>query len=224
MENTKHREDTKHAEPATHAGDEALCAGAAEAVGHEGLGDIAQAIICSRQNISPKRLHEPGPTAQQIELMLSAAAAAPDHNLLRPWRFVIVPPDKRTLLATVFGLALVDRDPGASAAQVAAAQEKAHRAPFLMLAIARLGDSAEVALAERMISLGCALQNILLSAHAMGLGAGLTSGQAMRSARMRELFALAEDEQAVCCVNVGTAGKRKPHQARPGPWEFTSTL
>lgn len=58
----------------------------------------------------------------------------------------------------------------------------------------------------------------------MGLGADLTGRQAMRFARMRELFALADDEQAVCCANVGTAGQRKPHQARPRAMGIASTL
>lgn len=187
--------------------------------------DLTQGLISSRQNVPPKRLLDPGPTAMQINQMLCAAAAAPDHGMLIPWRFVIVPPDKRALLGEAFALALTDRDCNATPEQVAAAHEKAHRAPFLMLAIARLGpDESGIAALDRLVSLGCALQNILLTAHAMGFGAGVTSGQAMASPRMRDLFKLVEGEQAVCCVNVGTVAKRKPLRRRPAVAEFSSTL
>ena len=74
----------------------------------------AQALITSRRNVSPKRLVEPGPTSQQLDALLTLAAAAPDHGLLTPWRFVIVPAAQRQRLAEAFALALVDRDPGAT--------------------------------------------------------------------------------------------------------------
>lgn len=191
----------------------------------EDLCEVAQALIHSRQNISPKRLATPGPTPVQLEQLLGAAAAAPDHGQLHPWRFVIIPPDKRALLAEVFAQALAERDPNATPEQLASAREKAYRAPLLMLAVAQLGPAEpDIPVLERMVSFGCALQNMLLSAHAMGFGAGLTSGQAMTSAPMRALFTLANSEYPVCFINVGTVSKRKPPLVRPGPWEFTTTL
>ena len=195
------------------------------AVSAEDLCDAAQALIHSRQNMSPKRLAAPGPTPAQLEQLLNAAAAAPDHGQLIRWRFIIIPQDKRALLAEVFAQALFERDPDATPEQIAAAREKAHRAPLLLLAVARLGPAEpDIPALERMVSLGCAIQNMLLTAHAIGFGSGLTSGQAMASSQMRTLFALTAGEQPVCFVNIGTASKRKPQRARPGPWEFTSTL
>lgn len=189
------------------------------------FGEMTNALILSRQNVSPKRLVDPGPSAAQIEQLLCAAGAAPDHGLLVPWRFVIVPSDKRARLGDVFALALTDRDNCATPDQIASAREKAHRAPFLMLAIARLGpDDSGIPDVERIVSLGCALQNMLLTAHAMGFGAGLTSGQAMRSPRMRDLFNLVDGEQPVCCINVGTVEKWKRQRIHPATTEFSSTL
>ena len=189
------------------------------------ISDTAQALIHSRQNVSPRRLTEPGPSPAQLAQLFDAAAAAPDHGLLRPWRFVIVPQEKRALLSEVFALALVDRDPDAAPEQIEQAREKAHRSPFLLLAVARLGPAEpDIPAPERVVSLGCALQNMLLSAHAMGFGTGLTSGRAMGSARMRTLFALTEGEQPVCFVNIGTVSKYKPQRPRPGASEFVSSL
>lgn len=187
--------------------------------------DLAEVLIRSRQNISPRRLVEPGPSSGQVEQIFRAAAAAPDHGLLTPWRFVIVPVDKRTELGEVFALALIDRDPGATLEQIEAAREKAHRAPFLLLAVARLGPcEPEIPAIERMVSVGAAIQNMLLSAHGLGLGSSLTSGQAMRSKRMRDLFQLKEGEEAVCFMNVGSVSKRKMPRLRPEVTAFVSSL
>lgn len=185
----------------------------------------AQALIGSRQNVSPKRLVEPGPTAQQLEALLALAAAAPDHGLLTPWRFILVPAAQRHRLAETFALALIDRDPGATLEQIESAREKAHRAPLLLVAVACLGPrEPNTPPLERMVSMGAAIQNLLLGAHAMGFGAGLTSGQAMSSPRLRSLLALNEGEESVCCVNVGTVTKSKPSRLRPAPRSFVSTL
>lgn len=211
-------------------------------VGNE-LSEFANALIHSRQNVSPRRLHEPGPTPQQLQDILGAAAAAPDHGQLMPWRFVIVPAAQRGRLAEAFAQALADRDPGATPEQIDNAREKAYRAPFLMLAIARLAGretqtatapgrgaqhpestEAEISDAERLVSFGCAIQNIVLSAHAAGFGTGLTSGQALASPRLRKLFGLHESEQAICCINIGTVTKHKPVRLRPVWTDYVSEL
>ena len=181
--------------------------------------------ITTRQNISPRRLVEPGPDEDQVKLMFRAAAAAPDHGEIRPWRFVRVPTKKRELLADVFAQALIERDAGATPEQIDKAREKAFRAPFLALAIARLGlCEPNIDPLERMVSMGAAIQNFLLCAHSLGFGSGLTSGQALRSLPLRQLFQLTDGEQAVCCINVGTVTKRKPTRLQPEVASFVSTL
>lgn len=205
-------------------------------MGTHDMGEWAQALIHSRCNVSPKRLVAPGPDTAQLERIVQAAAAAPDHGRLQPWRFILVPGDKRERLAQAFVQALQERDPTASAQQLESAREKAFRAPLLLVAVVRLGDGAAAAGAdasatgtpvhdnERLVSLGCAIQNMLLSAHAEGWGSGLTSGQAMHSTALRTLLALAAHEQAVCCINLGTVSKHKGGSPRPLPETYFSSL
>lgn len=189
----------------------------------------AQELIHTRVNVGPKRLVAPGPNPEQLIAILEAACAAPDHGRLRPWRFVLVPVERRALLAQAFVDALLERDAAASADQQEAAREKAHRSPVLVLVIARLGggegavdgDSSPrvgtpVHDHERLVTVGCAIQNILLTAHAMGFGSGITSGQAMQSRALHGLLALEPSEHAVCCINLGTVSKHKPSAPRLG--------
>ena len=187
--------------------------------------DAALTLIHSRQHVSPKRLGDPGPDAAQVEKILTAAGAAPDHGQLTPWRLVIVPPERRHLLADAFAEALIERDAEATEAQKREAREKAYRGPFLVMTIARLDPELGPAHPqERLISAGCAVQNMLLAAHAMGFGAGLSSGRALYSQRMRRLFELAEDEQPLCFMTVGTVTRGKSARARPAMGDYTSTL
>lgn len=187
--------------------------------------ELAQALIHTRQTILPKRLAEPGPDAAQLQAILGAAASAPDHHELLPWRFVLVPAGARDRLAEVFATALVERDASATPQQVAQAREKAYRSPLLLLAVVRLrDDDAEIAPHERIVSAGCAVQNMLLMAHAQGFGGALTSGKALQSAPLRTLFGLKPDEQALCFVNIGTVVKARPVRLRPQAAQYVSTL
>jgi len=182
-------------------------------------------LIQARQTVLPKRLLGPGPDAAQQHSILAAAAAAPDHGQLLPWRFIAVPDAQRERLAEVFGQALLERDAEATPEQVAQAREKAHRAPWLMLVVVDglRGDPA-VDLAERILSAGCAVQNALLMATALGFGSALTSGKALKSTSLRALFGLHAGEHALCFVSVGAVRSRKPARVRPAVADYLSTL
>lgn len=190
------------------------------------LAELAGELIARRQQVSPKRLTDPGPTPDEVALLWQAAAQAPDHGLILPWRFVQVSARARQSLGEAFVQALIERDLHATAAQREDARAKAARAPFLALAIARLGDDghAEIPPTERLVSLGCALQNMLLTAQSQGFGSGLVSGQAMDSAALRTLFALAPNEKAICFVVIGTVSKTKSSRRRPSAADFVSSL
>lgn len=186
---------------------------------------VASELIQARQTVLPKRLLSPGPDAAQQHSILAAAAAAPDHGQLLPWRFIAVPAGQRERLAEVFAQSLLERDASATAEQAAQAREKAHRAPWLLLVVVdgSRGDPS-VDLAERTLSAGCAVQNALLMATALGFGSALTSGKALKSASLRALFGLHADEHALCFLSVGTVRARKPARVRPAVAEFLSTL
>jgi len=198
--------------------------------------DWAEELIQRRQTILPRRLLDPGPTDSELARIAGAAACAPDHDRLVPWRFVLVPKARREALGCAFEAALIERDPSADPAQRAQAREKAFRSPVLLLAIARLaGDEPptaapegeeprEVPDAERILSAGCAIQNMLLVATALGYGSALTSGKALGSAALRHLFTLGPHEQALCFVSFGTPDRRKPARERPALGDYLSTL
>jgi len=186
---------------------------------------LAAQLMQARQTILPKRLGAPGPDAHQLQAIVAAAAHAPDHGQILPWRFVLVPQAQRARLADVFADALLERDAAALPEQVEQAREKAHRSPVLLLLIVdgQRGDP-EVNLNERILSAGCAVQNLLLMATALGFGSALTSGKALQSDGLRALFGLQGGEHALCFVSLGTVLSRKGARVRPGPADYLTFL
>ncbi|MEA9600480.1 nitroreductase [Polynucleobacter sp. AP-Sanab-80-C2] len=189
----------------------------------DSLGSFAHGLIHSRQHVSPKRLIDPGPSPFQKLEILNAAGAAPDHGKITPWHFYEVSSKSRNLLGDLFADALIARDPGATLTQVDEARQKAFRGPLLLLATVNLNNELDnIPEQEKIISAGCAIQNVLLMANALGFGSGLSSGKALYSQKMRELFLLKEKEQPLCFITIGTISTHKPNKDRPDASSYTS--
>lgn len=181
--------------------------------------------VAARRHVSLRRLVAPGPDAAQLQRIVEMAAHAPDHGLLLPWRFILIPEERRGALGEVFAEALLLRDPACGAEALDAARAKAFHAPCLLVAVARDNpDAAAIPKSEKLVSLGCAIQNVLVGAQALGFASGLASGAAMDSAGMRRLLRLDAQEQAICFIGVGTAASDKAPRARPAVEQFFSIL
>ncbi|QIL84000.1 nitroreductase [Diaphorobacter sp. HDW4A] len=184
----------------------------------------ALGLMQTRRTVRPRNMTGPGPDAEQLEAILNAAAHAPDHGRVQPWRLIQVPPKARDALAQTFVDALLEREPDASEEQLLRAREKAHRSPELLLIVAVRGDDA--AFAESCTAAGCALQNMLLAATALGFASGLTSGGSLQSASLRRFFRISESEHAICFLSLGTLAERgqKLRGERPCTSEYLSVL
>jgi nitroreductase len=183
--------------------------------------EVCDALIHTRQHIGPKHLAEPGPSEAQLRELFAAAAAVPDHKQLRPWRFLVLGEAARQTLSEVFVAALLARDPAALPAHIDDARRKAFRGAVLVLAVADLrAENDEVHPLERVVSLGAAIQNLLLAARARGFGSGLSSGRALHSPLLREAFGIAEGEHAVCFISLGTPLRSKAGRQRPAVDDF----
>lgn len=184
---------------------------------------VIEAIL-SRHSVSPKRLVSPGPSPAQILHLMEAAAAAPDHGKLRPWRFIEFPQVSRANLADVFEAALRERLPSANSEALERAREKASRAPVLLGLVLRLNTQADIPhVNDQLASGGAALQNVLLAVHAMGFGARALSGQAVHTQAFRAAMDLTEDEVFLCFITIGTPTAAPKRRDRAAPASLLTT-
>ena len=118
----------------------------------------------------------PGPTAEELERILSIAARVPDHGKLAPWRFVTVGGDQREALAALLRRALAAEDPGAAPALHEKAEQFAHYAGQLVVLVSAPVANHKIPVWEQQLSCGAAGMNLLLAAHALGYVAGWITG------------------------------------------------
>ncbi len=177
-------------------------------------------LILGRQSVSPKRLGPPGPNDAEIRTIIAAAVTAPDHCGLRPWRFLRIADDARQRLADLFVDARRHRAPDAGPAVFERERDKALRVPVLIAVCARIdADNPKVPPGEQFASVGAAIQNALLTAHALGYGAIMLSGEKTRDPLIRDGLGLGDGEVLVGFISLGSVATAAPCKPRPDPDE-----
>lgn len=175
-------------------------------------------LLMGRASVT--RLVEPGPSAEQLDLLFRAAMRAPDHAQLRPWRFLTVAGEARQQLGELFAGALQQRQPEASAEALDKARRMPLRAPLLVIAIARLQAHPKVPDSEQLLTAGCAVHGMLLAAHALGIGGVWRTGEFAYDSRVAEGLGLADNERLIGFIYLGTPDSERRAPTRPDPAPF----
>ena len=167
------------------------------------------ALTLLHERVSCPLLSEPGPSSEQLQQIYQAALRAPDHGAIRPWRFLTVSGESRSALGQVFLDAALQDCPELSPERQAKTLNMPLRAPTLIVVIAAVKEHPKVPALEQEISAGCSAQNIILAAHALGLGAMWRTGDMAYHPRVREALGVAEQETIIGYIYLGTAAKQR---------------
>ncbi|WP_196138026.1 nitroreductase [Aliikangiella sp. G2MR2-5] len=173
-------------------------------------------LLHSRQ--SHNKLVAPAPTKEQLSNMFKAALRAPDHALLKPWRFRVFEGKSLDRLGELFVKASLEENSELSEAKLEKIKNKPHRAPMVIIASAVLKEHPKVPHVEQILSTGASVQNLLMAAHFQGIGAMWRTGGLAFNHCLMDLLGLDQDEVIVGFVYLGKeeGDKRK---LKPTPHE-----
>ena len=151
--------------------------------------DVREAIR-TRRSIG-KVKSDPIPK-ETIEMILEAAIWAPNHKLTEPWQFFVMSGEGRERLGDAFAritLAdLVHPDSPENMVKAEDARKRALRAPVIIGAAVIPSDRKDVLEIEEYAAVNAAVQNMLLTIHALGLGAVWRTGAPCYHPIMNESF------------------------------------
>jgi nitroreductase len=184
--------------------------------------DVLEAIMTRRS--VPGVLQDP-PGREVIEKLLAAANTAPNHHLTQPWRFAVLKGEARETLGTVMEASLRERmtgeDPKRVEGQALAERIKLLRAPVVIVASVKREPESRVPPFEDMAATAAAVQNLLLAAHGLGLGAYWRSGYSVFDPAVKAHLGLGVEDEIIAFVYVGypdpeaaprPAGPRTSHE------------
>lgn len=187
---------------------------------------VDQAIVdflLSRRSSKAALLAEPGPSAPELETILTAAARVPDHKKLAPWRFIVFEGDARRR----FGEELAQvcaREAADDASEMRLETERGRflRAPLVVCAVYSPKPNAPVPEIEQVLSAGAACFNLCLAANALGYGTSWITEWYAFSAGVAKVLGLGEGEKVAGFIYIGTATETQPDRDRPALADIVS--
>ncbi|HLF01686.1 MAG TPA: nitroreductase [Anaerolineales bacterium] len=162
--------------------------------------DIFEAIH-NRQSIG--KVKPDAVPRELIEKILAAAAQAPNHHHVRPWRFVVLTGSGRERLGEAMAESIRQRDPNRLPAALEAERAKFLRAPALIAIGVDKPNEPKVVEIENICAAAAASQNILLAAHGLGLAAMWRTGPAATDPNVKALLGFAPDQHLIGFIYIG---------------------
>jgi nitroreductase len=184
----------------------------------------ALSLLETRRSAKPRDLVGPGPSAEELERILTIAARIPDHGQLHPWRFVTVAEGHRDAFAELLQQALREENPEATDVHRQKEEDFAHYAGQLVVLISAPVENHKIPVWEQQLSAGAAGMNLLSAAHALGYLAGWVTGWRAYSERVRAAFC-GPGERIAGFIFIGQPGRDLEERQRPSlsevcrPWK-----
>ncbi|PQD97170.1 nitroreductase [Pradoshia eiseniae] len=155
-----------------------------------------------------------------IRQIIEAATWAPCHHRTEPWRFTVLAGDGRDKLrdALVASLktSMDDPETDENKQRLEKISKQPYRAPVIIVTAIEPAENDKVIREEEFAAGHAAVQNMLLAAHALGLGAVWRTGKPLYTRTMSEAFGLSEKGSVTGFIYIGypdmtpPPAKRKP--------------
>jgi nitroreductase len=162
-------------------------------------------LLLSRRSGSAKAMAGPGPTALELDLIVTAAARVPDHGKLAPWRFILFEGDARADFGSLLAKCALQDDPLASEERLRVERERFLRAPVIVGVVSRVREGIPIPEWEQILSVGAACQNLMLAAHALGYVANWITEWCAYHPQIREELGLKSGERIAGFIYLGAS-------------------
>jgi nitroreductase len=172
-------------------------------------------LLKSRRSVKPMELNGPGPTATEIETILTVASRVPDHGKLTPWRFILFEGDNRLAAGEKIAAIYAENHPEATADQIEFQRKLFAQAPLVIAVVSRAAPHAKIPEWEQILSSGAAAMSLVMAAHALGYAANWVTGWHAYDRRALDAFGLAAQERIAGYVHIGRPAR--PPEDRPRP-------
>jgi nitroreductase len=138
-----------------------------------------------------------------IEKILSAAAQAPNHHKVRPWRFAVLTGASRERLGEAMAQSTKASKPDATTDELHKERVKPLRAPVIIAVAVDKPTLPKVQEVENLCAAAAAVQNMLLAAHALGLAAIWRTGPSATDPLIKQFFGWEADQHLIGFVYLG---------------------
>jgi len=172
-------------------------------------------LLQTRRSLKPIELIGPGPSAAEIETLLTIASRVPDHGKLAPWRFIVFEGEARLAAGQAIETAFRAKYPDAKPDQLDYERKRLARAPLVIAVVSRAGPHVKIPEWEQVLSAGAAAMSLVLAAHALGYGANWITEWYAYDRRVLDALGLKDNERVAGFIHIGTPKQAPEDRPRP---------
>ena len=172
-------------------------------------------LLKTRRSLKPFEMSGPGPSASELETILTIGSRVPDHGKLTPWRFIVFEGDGRDRAGVLLAERFKTRNPEATTDQIAVEQKRFLHAPLVIAVVSRASAHPKIPEWEQELSVGASAMNIVHAAHALGFVANWLTGWAAFDRLTLDPLGLKPFEKIASFIHIGLASA--PTEDRPRP-------
>jgi nitroreductase len=167
-------------------------------------------FLATRRSASAVTLTAPGPSEDDLAVLLRLATRVPDHGKLAPWRFLILEGADKAAFAERLEALARGRGDATAAAKLA-------KLKIPPLAVAVISSPREAAIPEweQILSAGVVCTNLLYGALAMGYGANWITDWYAYDPEATAILGLDERERVAGFMLMGTPREPPLERERP---------
>ncbi|MDI9245202.1 nitroreductase family protein [Marinobacter sp. CHS3-4] len=168
---------------------------------------------------SEPRLQAPAPDPETLDKAFACAARAPDHALLRPWRYLVIEGGGLERLGELFVSSCSD---AATEQEVEKLRRAPQRAPMVIVGIACHQSHPKVPELEQTMSAAVGMGYLLMALQSAGYGGMWRTGAMAHNESVARGLGLQDNELITGFLYVGSVASEKPAVPRPDKDSYVS--
>ena len=172
-------------------------------------------LLQRRRSVSPVGLVGPGPTAAEIDVLMSIATRVPDHGKLTPWRFIVFAGDARARAGLIIADVYKSDNPSADIERLAQEERRLALAPLVIGVVSQAAPHLKIPAWEQTLSTAAATTLLVIAANALGYATAWLTEWYAYDRRVLARLGLASAERMAGFVHIGRA--KQPPLDRPRP-------
>ena len=173
------------------------------------------ALLQRRRSVAPAALTGPGPTPEELAVLLGIAVRVPDHGKLAPWRFIVFEGEGRHRAGQAIAAVFAEDSPAADAGRLAQEARRLALAPLVIGVASTAQPHVKIPEWEQQMSAAAAATLLVVAANAMGFGTAWLTEWYGYDRRVLTRLGLAAHERITGFIHIGRAAA--PPEDRPRP-------
>jgi nitroreductase len=181
-------------------------------------------LLERRRSLAPSNLTEPGPSAAELETLLTIASRVPDHGKLAPWRFIVFEGEARERAGRIALQIKLDDDCDLADAARSAERARFSLAPLVVAVVSRAAPHVKIPEWEQVLSAGAVCMSLTVAANALGYATTWLTEWCAYDRRFAAAIGLSDHERIAGFIHIGRPKVEPQDRPRPPLSEIVTVL